>query len=146
MLKKLFTNHSSLRYAVSSAAAWIVDNGLYYILLHFVFSAFSMTEVMMSTVSQIIARVVSSFFNFNCNNFFVFHGDVKYGKAFLRYYCLCIPQAAISVVLLDIVIKNMTLHSDLLQTALKIIIEGILFVISYVIQNKWVFGKKRNKA
>ena len=146
MLKKLFKNHSSVRYVLSSAASWLVDNGLYFILLHFVLSTSAMTEVMVSTLAQVTARVISSFFNFNCNNFFVFHGENKYSKALARYYCVCIPQTVISVILLDVVIKNMTTHNDLLQTALKILIEGILFALSYLIQNKWVFGKNKNKA
>jgi len=140
MLKRLFDKYSSLRYVLSSAAAWAVDNGLYYLMLHFgLFGMGTMGAVQASTEAQLIARVVSSFFNFNCNKFFVFKEKGNYGPSLLKYYMLCIPQAAISVVLLDVVIANMTTHNDLLQTGLKIVIEGILFVISYFIQNKWVF-------
>ena len=146
MIKRLFEKYSSLRYVLSSGAAWVVDNGLYFVLLRFVFSPMAgLGAVAASTCAQIIARVVSSFFNFNCNNFFVFKSEEKYSKALYKYYCLCIPQACVSVLLLDVAIKNLTISNDLVQTGIKILIEVVLFAISYVIQNKWVFKKKNNE-
>ena len=140
MLKRFFNKYPSARYVLSSISAWLADNGLYYLLLHTAFSG--MDAVKGSTASQLIARVVSSFFNFNCNKFFVFREKGNYAASLLKYYLLCIPQAAVSVLLLDVVIANMTVHSDLLQTGIKIVIEGILFVVSYFIQNKWVFKRQ----
>ena len=142
MLKKLFEKHSSLRYILSSAASWAVDNGLYYVLLHFCFAGRGTQQVAASTAAQVIARVFSSFFNFNCNNFLVFRNQGSYGKALFKYYCLCIPQAAVSVLLLEVVIAGMSIPNDLVLTAVKIGIEAVLFMISYFIQNKWVFRKK----
>ena len=122
-----------------------MDNALYFLLLHFAFSGVANT-IAASTISQIIARVFSSFFNFNCNYHLVFKSKEKYGSAVLRYYCLCIPQALISILLLDILIVKMNIGSDPVRTVCKITIEAAIFTVSYIIQNKWVFKKKlKNK-
>lgn len=144
MIKKLFEKYPPLRYIISSLLSFLLDNALYFIFVHFVLGRIGlMTEVIVSTCSQVLARVLSSFFNFNCNNYFVFRNNEKYSAALLRYYCLCIPQTVISVILLDIVLVNISISSDILQTAFKIIIEAVLFAASYVIQNRWVFSKKK---
>ena len=146
MITKLWNKFSSLRYVLSSSAAFVVDNALYYLLLHFAFPGLSATNtVAASTISQIIARAFSSFFNFNCNYYLVFKSKEKYSGAALRYYCLCIPQALISVLLLDVLIVEMNIESDLVRTVCKIAIEAVIFAVSYLIQNKWVFNKTENK-
>lgn len=119
-----------------------MDNALYYLLLHFVFTDNSIAA---STISQIIARAFSSFFNFNCNYHLVFKSEEKYGSAALRYYCLCIPQALVSVLLLDVLIVEMNIESDFVRTVCKIAIEAAIFAVSYIIQNKWVFKNKTEK-
>lgn len=142
MLKSLWERFSALRYVFASVAAWVVDNSLYFLFLRFdLFCISALGAVAASTVAQIAARVLSSFFNFNCNHFLVFRSTENYGKALGKYYCLCIPQAAVSVLLLDIGIANLSIPSTVLQTALKIAIETVLFAVSYVIQNRWVFRK-----
>ena len=144
MRKKLRALPTALRYVFSSVASWVVDNALYYLLLHFVFGPMaSLGAVLASTLAQVPARIASSFFNYNVNYFFVFDRQEDYRRALVKYYCLCIPQAAVSVLLLDVAIKSISLSDDLLQTGLKILIETVLFAISYLIQNKWVFGKKQ---
>lgn len=144
MVKKIRALPTAVRYVFSSVASWVVDNALYFLLLHFVFGPIaSLGAVLASTLSQVLARVASSFFNYNVNYFLVFERGEDYRRALVKYYCLCIPQAAVSVLLLDVVIKNMTVSNDLLQTGLKILIETVLFAVSYLIQNKWVFGKKK---
>lgn len=144
MREKLRALPTALRYVFSSVASWVVDNALYYLLLHFVFGPMaSLGAVLASTLAQVPARIASSFFNYNVNYFFVFDRQEDYRRALVKYYCLCIPQAAVSVLLLDVAIKSISLSDDLLQTGLKILIETVLFAISYLIQNKWVFGKKQ---
>ncbi|MDO4982215.1 MAG: GtrA family protein [Eubacteriales bacterium] len=144
MLKKLFEKYSGIRYILSSFAAFLVDNSLYYVFLHFVFGRLhSISAVASSTFAYIVARVLSAFMNFNCNYFFVFTRDNSYKNALFKYFCLAVPQALVSMLLLDIVIANADFGNDLIKVTVKILIEAILFVISYLIQNKWVFVKKK---
>ena len=125
------------RYAVSSVCAFIVDNGIYYFLLCFLGMAHK-------GLSQIIARGFSSFFNFNMNKFYAFRTKESYGKECLKYYCLCIPQAIVSYVLVNGADALLNVSSPGLATFVKIIIETVIFFISYYIQKKWVFNRKNN--
>ena len=144
MFKSIINRFKELRYILSSLCAFVIDNTLYYVFVHLVFGRIStIGEVLASTLAYIIARLLSSFANFNINFFFVFTRDNTYKSAMGKYYLLAFPQAAVSLLLLDVVIANAHFGSDTLKLIVKIIIEAILFVISYIIQNKWVFVKKR---
>lgn len=141
-MKSIIRRFDALRYAIAAVASWLIDNGLYFVFLHFVFSGFSaLGELGISTLAQVSARIPSSFFNFNANNFFVFRSEEKYTKALLKYYALCIPQAAVTVLLLNVVIAGFDPDNDLIQTGLKIIVEAIIMIASFLIQKLWVFRK-----
>ena len=147
MLKRLFEKYSGLRYVLSSASSFVVDTILYYVFNHFLFGGlFAMSDVKASAVSLVAARVLSSFYNFNVNNFLVFrHGREDYGKSLLKYYCVCVPQLLASELLLNGVIALFGIKNDMVKTAVKVLVDGILFVLSYFIQNKWVFSKETDK-
>lgn len=141
MLKRLFDKYSELRYVLSSASSFVVDTLLFYVFNHFLFR--SLGEVEASTLSLMIARALSSFYNFNMNNYVVFrHGSENYGSALLKYYCVCIPQLLASGLLLSGAIALFGIENDVVETVVKVIVDGVLFVLSYFIQNKWVFSKK----
>ena len=124
-----------IKYVFSSVSAWAVDNGLYWVLIQLI-------GMELSPLAQAIARVASSLYNFNMNKFFVFRSTDNYWKDFLRYYCLCIPQALVSMFILTVLIGRMNITSTTLALAVKLVIEAVIFVLSYVIQNKWVFKSK----
>lgn len=126
-------------YTLSSVASWAVDTGLYALLHHFLNAALG---VHAEPVCNILARVASSFFNFNLNNHMVFRNEGSYGKALLRYYCLAIPQAAASTGLLTLFVWLFRIESTQGSTLVKIVVDGCLFVASYFIQKHWVFAKK----
>ena len=129
MARFVFSNSSALRYVISAVSSWIVDNLLYFLLFSFAGSA----------AAQIIARVLSSVYNFNLNRSFVFRSRDHYWKDMLEYYCVCVPQTLISVVLLQALVDRLSISSPGLATAVKILVDLVLFCISYVIQKKWVF-------
>ena len=139
MLRFLITG-SGFRYLVSSVLSFLLDNGLYRILFALFFG--SMAKEAASALGQGIARALSSLFNFTMNDRFVFRNKSDHGKAFLKYYCLCIPQTLLSMVCLTALVKALEISSPGLATFVKIVVETLLFFISYFIQKKWVFKKK----
>ncbi len=139
MLRFLATG-SVFRYVISAVCSWVLDNGLYLLLLSLLSG--TLAAALASTVSQVSARVVSSLFNFTMNDRFVFRNTENHGRAFVKYYCLCIPQTLISTVCLTALIAALHIGAPALATLVKIVIELILFIISYYIQKKWVFKKK----
>ena len=139
VMLRFLTTGSGFRYAVSSLLSFVVDNGLY----HLLFSTLGgrLAAGLVSPVSQISARVVSSLFNFNLNDRFVFRNKSEHGKAFLKYYALCIPQTFVSTVCLTALVSALEIASPGLATFVKILVETALFFLSYFIQKKWVFRK-----
>lgn len=140
MLRFLVTG-SGFRYLISSFLSFLVDNGLYHLL--FSMLARGRAAGLASALAQIIARALSSLFNFTMNDRFAFRNTAGHGKALLRYYCLCIPQTLISMVCLTALVSALEIASPALATAVKILVETVLFFVSYFIQKKWVFRKQK---
>lgn len=127
------------RYLVSAVLSWVVDNGLY--LLLFTVLGGSLAAAAASTAAQVIARVLSSLFNFHMNKFFAFRSREPYWSALGKYYCVCVPQTLISVLALTSLVAALSIASPILATGVKVLIEVVLFCLSYLIQKKWVFKK-----
>ena len=124
-------------YTLSSLSSFLLDSGLFYLLdllLNSVLGPYA------EPVCNLIARTISSFYNFNINRL-VFQNRGDYGKALLRYYCLCIPQALISTGLLSLFVWLFHVESAGVSTAIKVAVDGVLFVASFFIQKYWVFKK-----
>ncbi len=138
---RFLASGSGFRYIISAICSWIVDNGLYLLLLSLLGMRFS-TAAMASTAAQVIARALSSIFNFNMNDLYVFRSKENYWKAMGKYYCLCLPQTFVTVVCLTALISALNISVPIIATLVKIILELVIFIISYFIQNKWVFKKK----
>jgi len=132
---KFLRSGSGFRYLISAVLSWIVDNGLYLLLL-------SMFGVAFTTAAQLIARVLSSVFNFNMNKIYVFRSKENYWKAMGKYYSLCVPQTFVTVVCLTALVAGLHISAPVIATAVKLLLELVIFVISYFIQNKWVFKKR----
>ncbi len=126
-------------YVLSSILSWAVDTGLFRLGLALFGGVFGEAA---AAVCNVIARVFSSFFNFNLNNRVVFQSREPYGKALLRYYLLAVPQLAASTLLLSLFVWLFRVQSDNGSTLVKILVDGGLFVASYFIQKFWVFRKK----
>ena len=133
MFRFIFSNSSAIRYAISAVSSWAVDNLLYFVL----FSALG------TTAAQVTARVLSSVFNFNMNRSFVFRSRDNYWKDMIEYYCVCVPQTVISVVLLGALVDRLSISAPGIATCAKVVVDLVLFVISYFIQKKWVFKATR---
>ena len=136
MLRFLLSG-SGFRYVVSAVLSWILDNVLYFLFLSLLIGKTAAA----SPVAQTAARALSSLFNFTMNDRYVFQNTRNHGEAFVKYYCLCIPQTFISVVCLTALVRALSIATPTLATLVKILLELLLFIVSYFIQKKWVFRK-----
>ena len=85
-------------------------------------------------VSTILARILSSFYNYLINSRVVFK---KYSsKMFFKYYLLVIIQMIISSLLVYLINKFLL---DLFATFIKFFVDIVLFVINYFIQKRIIF-------
>ena len=141
---KLILKHF-FRYALSSVASFIIDAGGVF-LLTWLLSGIGIHDPALSAVSTVGARAASSLVNFFINKKLVFESRVSTGRAMLRYYALAIPQLAVQW-LLDLGLYSLFGIGEGaagLRTLIHILVMCVLFVASYLIQQRWVFSAKKS--
>ncbi len=133
-----------LKYLLSSVGSAVLDELAFFIFKHFVFLC--VIPIPLTFTAAILARVVSSLFNFFVNAKVVF--NEKAGKkAFVRYYILAAVQITVSAAAVFLMEKVLHIESPALSTLIKAVVDTILFFFSFRIQHKWVFndGKAKGK-
>ena len=130
-----------LGFWLSSFASSIIDLLLFYFLNKLFGGIFGSLSVLISTV---IARAVSSFTNFTINRKTVFTYDGSAKKSMLRYYALAIPQMLVSAGVVTLLSFIFSANPEI-KTVIKLIVDIILFFISYRIQQTWVFSTADKK-
>ena len=133
------------KFLLSSGAAFLIDTGIFYILMKLFGESWG---TFAPSISLVIARVISSFVNFNTNKSFVFQSKGNYKRAMLRYYILCVIQLAVNAALTNGLVAlagRAAGHaiSAGFATLIQIAVMTVLFFISYPIQREWVFEEKK---
>ncbi len=134
-----------LAYCLSSCISAVIDEGIFFIL-----SLFVNIGVFTKLFNVVIARAVSSLTNFTINKTKVFNKGESTGKALIKYYTLAVPQMLLSVGLLYFFTWLVGLTGITvgvwLTTIIKVIIDIVLFLISFRIQQNWVFVSSKTKT
>lgn len=91
-------------------------------------------------IATLGARAISSFVNYNVNRKAVFKSRESVKNSIAKYYILCAAQMLVSYGLVFLVSDILNL-GDLFTTLSKMVIDTILFFISFRIQKVWVFKK-----
>ena len=133
------------RYTLSSILSAVIDTAGYALLtalLRGFLQGFALTAV-----SGVVARVVSSLFNFFMNKNLVFKTKVSTGKAMAKYYALALPQMAAQVLLTQGVyaLLNIADNATGLRTLIYAIVMSVLYVVSFMIQQRWVFAPQKEQ-
>lgn len=119
-----------LKYMLSALSSFLLDIGLFTIIV-LVARDLLPQYILFATI---IARVISSFYNYMINKNIVFEGN-KRSQTLLKYYCL-----ALSIMLLSGVFTTLLFSVSFLdEVASKVIVDTILFLLSYYVQKKWIF-------
>lgn len=124
-----------LGFVSSSLASALIDLGLYQ-LLFVLTSALSMKLRILS--ATVIARIASSLFNYTVNSKLVFRCSDDPKKTIVKYYLLCIAQTAASfggVYGLSFIFGEKSIIA-------KLIVDTVLSLISFKIQQNFVFKNK----
>ena len=129
--------HSLLRFAVSSGLCFLLDYGLFTLLNTVLLRG--APDGAREYVATYGARVVSAAVNFLLNRNLVFRDPNNPLRSGVRYAALAVVQAALSAGLVSL-LHRLTGTSDLMETVIKIPVDVGLFLLSYRIQKKWVFG------
>ena len=133
------------RYTLSSLVSAVVDTGSFS-LFSWLFGKF-LTGLSLTAAAGILARVLSSLLNFFMNQKLVFRTKVDTKKAMVRYYCLALPQMAAQVLLTQGVyaLFHISDRATGLRTLLYAVVMTVLYFVSYMIQQRWVFAPQKSK-
>ncbi|MDR2590262.1 MAG: bifunctional glycosyltransferase family 2/GtrA family protein [Oscillospiraceae bacterium] len=121
-------------YSMGGVASFGIDIGIFWLILSLHPNSFGAVGIFTCTA---IARAISSFFNFSYNRWIVFRRKNNYTGSLIRYYSLVVVQMLISATLVWFLSRYV--HQLGFVTFQKVIVDTILFCISYHIQQKWVF-------
>ncbi|MBQ2473380.1 MAG: bifunctional glycosyltransferase family 2/GtrA family protein [Lachnospira sp.] len=131
-----FFTTTAFKYTLCSISSWVIDNLLFNI-FSFIFVAAVSRDIRI-LLATVIARIMSSFYNYLMNAKLVFKSQRSMKTTFIKYYILWIGIMLCSFLLVDLFTWLLGLNLQL--TALcKIIVDLCLFFASYNIQKKWVF-------
>lgn len=125
-----------LKFSASSLISFILDYGIYSLLLWFT-EGFSKSISLF--LSNIIARILSGCFNYQVNQNLVFHEKTGSGKAAVQYILLAAGILAGNTLLLEAFV-----HLGMNQYIGKLCTELIFFLISWFVQRTFIFKQQRS--
>lgn len=123
------------RYILSSLSSFLVDYGIFCAIIA-ILARLGHAKTQSVWIATVIARICSSLFNYTVNKKIVF-GSSRGMETLLQYYILCLAQMAASAGFVSLMAKG----GFPVQIA-KIIVDTILFVVSFKIQNRYIFKKE----
>lgn len=121
-----------LKFCSVSFLSSIIDLGLFSLFM-ILFRNLSLSDKIL--LSTLIARIISSLFNFCVNKTIVFNSESNTKTTMVKYYTLAVIQMALSY--LGVYLLSNLLHIN--STAIKLFVDILLFIISFQIQREWVF-------
>lgn len=122
-----------IRYVFSGLSSFLLDILAFRLIL--TISHFSDAAVRI-TFSTVCARILSSIYNFMMNRNFVFEKKGKIIEKMIPYYLLCFFQTCASAFLVFVCYQGF----DISETVAKIVVDMMLFIISYQIQKRCIFN------
>ena len=133
------------RYSISAIVSAVVDTGLYALLSALLNGVLS--GVLLTGAAVVVARAVSSLCNFFMNKKLVFQSNVDTGKAMLRYYMIAVPNMLLQLGFTQGVYALFHIPDSaiFLRSLLYVVVMCVLFVLTFVLQQRWVFAGQKAK-
>lgn len=123
-----------LKFAASGLISFLVDISLFYLVLFFIGNHI-LNSILVATV---ISRILSSIVNYSINHQVVFNRAGH--QTLIKYGCLFVAQMLASGFFTDLLTTLLpATNSQFMPTLAKIIVDFILFTISYQIQRDFIF-------
>ena len=132
---------SFIKFMGASILSFLIDQGVFALMQNVVLANMGAGQEIVSTV---VARCISAPCNFLMNKSFVFKAKSS-RQAFLRYIVLAAGLLAASAVGVELLVT--LLHfAPALASLVKLVVDTLLYLISYRIQNRWVFPPEAKEA
>ena len=124
----------------SSLASFLVDITLFTVFYKLLSGADFSDKIAIGAATA-GARILSSIVNYSLNRKVVFESDASVGGSLWRYYVLCVCQMAASyglVYLFSTIVLQLA-SGSFGVTLVKFVVDMCLFMVSFKIQQAWVF-------
>ena len=119
-----------IKYILSALSSFLLDIALFAIIVLITKEHF-LSYILISTVT---ARVISSFYNYIVNKNIVFASN-KSRNTLVKYYvlavCIMVLSGFLTTSLFDLSFFN--------EVSSKVLVDMVLFLLSYYVQRKWIF-------
>lgn len=135
---------SFFKFMGASILSFLLDNALFALLEHVLLAGLGLNDNMLRIVSTVIARCVSAPCNFLLNRQVVFKDKGSLGKSGLKYLLLCVVIMCMSALLVNLL--SWLGMPKFLDSLSKLVVDTLLYFVSYRVQRNWVFAEKREDA
>lgn len=126
-----------LKFGLGSGLSTVIDLSLFTVLCK-VFSALPVTrQILVATAG---ARVCSSLFNYTFNKKQVFRHEGEHKQSLARYYTVAVCQMLLSWLCVSGLVHLLGVTGTA-KTAVKLVVDLILFFLTFQVQREWVFKK-----
>ena len=140
---------SFFRYSATSILSWLLEFTILSVLMFWVFKEQENTNILFlgipfafrALVAKPIARLVSAPVNYLLNRDFVFRENRDRGTV-KRYIILAVCSLVVTTLLFAFLDHFLGSSAPILHILLNIVIDVLMYVVNFRIQQSWVFAKK----
>ena len=132
---------SFIRFMGASLASFLIDQGSFAVMEHLVLANVGWTLNVIQLVSTVTARLISAPCNFLMNRSLVFRFKQDTRSAALKYAALCAALLLLSW--LGVALLSLLGMPKALDNLSKLIIDTVLYFLSYRVQNRWIFQEAK---
>ena len=125
-----------VKFAAVGILSFVIDIVIYTLLFNLVFNNKEYRVAIL--LATVLARIISSLFNFFMNKNKVFESDNKTSKTMAKYYTLAVLQMLASWLLVSVIFSKVLFNTSII----KVFVDFVLFLISFQIQKRYIFNKK----
>ena len=130
-----------VKFMGASIASFLIDQGVFALMEFVVLSRVNWALASIQGLSTLVARLVSAPCNFLMNRAFVFRFKQNTAVTALKYAALAISLLVLSW--LGVALLGVLGMPKFLDNLSKLIIDTILYFLSYRVQNKWIFREDK---
>ncbi len=123
-----------IKYTIVSLSSFILDIAIFQFILML---TGNLAETVRIFAATLIARILSSIYNFLMNKGVVFQKKERGIAMVIKYYILCVVQMGCSAGLVLLLYRYLFIP----ETIVKVVVDTMLFVVSYQIQKRFIFKK-----
>ncbi|SDY15332.1 Glycosyltransferase involved in cell wall bisynthesis [Ruminococcaceae bacterium YAD3003] len=124
------------KFVFASVSSFVIDILLFHLFVLMFKDTFGALYITFATIG---ARVISAVYNYLINYKFVFKSKASRTTSLTKYALLAIIQMSLSAGIVSLIVY---LFPGCWETLVKAIVDMILFLISYAVQQRFVFSSK----